>query len=122
MTESKEYYLASVEHGLVLSYKANGQPSGVSLQFKGDQDKEQKWTIESGDQPNRIALKCSATGRYLNTQEVCSGRHECVQYLGRELIQLIWVPREKTGAKCFSAKSNGGSMTGTTSLRPLLFD
>lgn len=72
MTASKEFYIVSVANGQVLSQQPTGSPSALTAQYKGDQDKQQKWTVESGDEPNVVALKCTATGQYLNTKEVCS--------------------------------------------------
>lgn len=66
MEPGKEFYLASVSYGQVLSYQAKGVPSTLTAQVKGDQDKPQKWTVEVGEQPNIVALKNSATGTYLH--------------------------------------------------------
>jgi hypothetical protein len=66
---SKTFYLASVSNGHVLAHQENGRPSGVVAENKGDRGDEQKWTIEYGDEPNTIALKCAANGKYLHCFE-----------------------------------------------------
>ena len=66
---SKTFYLASVSNGHVLAQQENGRPSGVVVENRGDRGDEQKWTIEHGDEPNTIALKCAANGKYLHCYE-----------------------------------------------------
>jgi hypothetical protein len=39
------------------------------VENKGDRGDEQKWTIEYGDEPNTIALKCAANDKYLHCFE-----------------------------------------------------
>lgn len=66
MAEGKAFYLTSVAAGLVLAHSPNGNPSGVVAQNEGDQDQAQKWTVEYGDQPDTIALRCCGNGEYLH--------------------------------------------------------
>jgi hypothetical protein len=63
------FYLASVSNGHVLAHQENGRPSGVVVENKGDRGDEQKWTIEYGDEPNTVALKCAANDKYLHCFE-----------------------------------------------------
>ncbi|KAM0713459.1 hypothetical protein Q7P37_010421 [Cladosporium fusiforme] len=69
MSDSKTFYISSVSNGHVLAHKADGRPSGVVAENKGDRGQEQNWTIEYGDEPNTIALKNAASGTYLHCQE-----------------------------------------------------
>lgn len=69
MDSSKTFYLASVSNGHVLAHQENARPSGVVVENKGDRDDEQKWTVEYGDEPNTVALKCAANGKYLHCFE-----------------------------------------------------
>lgn len=66
MADSKAFYITSVTHGFVLAKQNNNSPTGVVVENKGDQGDEEKWTIEAGDEPNVIALKCAANGEYLH--------------------------------------------------------
>jgi hypothetical protein len=61
------YYFTAVAYGHVLAYKEDNSPSGVVFKSKdGDRD-EEKWTVEYGEEPNTIALRCVANGKYLNS-------------------------------------------------------
>jgi hypothetical protein len=66
---STAFYLASVSNGHVLAHQENSRPSGVVVENKGDRGNEQKWTVEYGDEPNTIALKCAANDKYLHCFE-----------------------------------------------------
>ena len=66
---SRTFYLASVSNGHVLAHQENNRPSGVVVENKGDRSNEQKWTVEYGDDPNTIALKCAANDKYLHCFE-----------------------------------------------------
>lgn len=66
---SATFYLASVSNGHVLAHQENSRPSGVVVENKGDRGDEQKWTVEYGDEPNTIALKCAANDKYLHCFE-----------------------------------------------------
>jgi hypothetical protein len=63
MADSTTYYLAGVGTGQVLTYK---DPSGLVFENKGDHDDEEKWTVEYGDEPNVVALRNVASGKYIN--------------------------------------------------------
>jgi hypothetical protein len=60
------YYLVGVGTGHVLAQNKEGKPTGVVLENKGDHDDEQKWTVERGDEPDVVALKSVANGKYMN--------------------------------------------------------
>jgi hypothetical protein len=62
---NKAFYVTSVANGHVLANKSDGRPSDVVVENKGDQSDAEKWTIEASDEPNKIALKNAANGRYL---------------------------------------------------------
>jgi hypothetical protein len=62
---NKAFYITSVSNGHVLANKSDGRPSDVVVENKGDQSDAEKWTIEASDEPNKIALKNAANGRYL---------------------------------------------------------
>lgn len=66
MGESGPFYLTSVSNGHVLARSPNGQPSGVVVQNRGDQDQPQQWMIEQGDEPDVIALRCLSNDQYLH--------------------------------------------------------
>ncbi|GAB7327356.1 hypothetical protein MBLNU13_g11229t1 [Cladosporium sp. NU13] len=66
---STTFYLASVSNGHVLAHQENSRPSGVVVENKGDRSDEQKWTVEYGDEPDTIALKCAANDKYLHCFE-----------------------------------------------------
>ena len=66
MGESGPFYLTSVSNGHVLAQSPNGQPSGVVVQNRGDQDKPQQWMIEQGDEHDIIALRCLSNDQYLH--------------------------------------------------------
>ena len=66
---SATFYLGSVSNGHVLAHQENSRPSGVVVENKGDRGDEQKWTVEYGDEPNTIALKCAANDKYLHCFE-----------------------------------------------------
>ena len=68
-SSSTTFYLASVSNGHVLAHQENSRPSGVVVENKGDRGDEQKWTIEYGDEPNTVALKCVANDKYLHCFE-----------------------------------------------------
>jgi hypothetical protein len=64
------YYLVGVTTGHVLAQNTGDQQSsGVVLENKGEHDDEQKWTVEFGDRPDVVALKCVANGKYMNAPE-----------------------------------------------------
>jgi len=65
----RTFYLASVSNGHVLAHQENSRPSGVVVENKGDRGDEQMWTVEYGDEPNTIALKNAANGKYLHCFE-----------------------------------------------------
>lgn len=66
MSEEKAYYLVSPSFGLVLAESWDGQPSGVVAQQRDNMQQYQQWTIEYGDEPNTIALRCCDGGNYLH--------------------------------------------------------
>jgi hypothetical protein len=66
---SRTFYLASVSNGHVLAHQENSRPSGVVVENRGDRDNEQKWTVEYGEEPDIIALKCAANDKYLHCFE-----------------------------------------------------
>jgi hypothetical protein len=63
MADSATFYLAGVGTGQVLTHK---DPSGLVFENKGDHEDEEKWTVESGDEPNVVALRNVASGKYIN--------------------------------------------------------
>ncbi|KAL1587724.1 hypothetical protein WHR41_03549 [Cladosporium halotolerans] len=65
-SSNKPFYITSVSNGHVLSNQANGSPSGVVAENRGDQGDEEKWTLEAGDEPNVVALKNASNGKYLH--------------------------------------------------------
>jgi hypothetical protein len=68
-TNPQTFYLASVSNGHVLAHQDTNRPSGVVVENAGDRSAEQKWTVEHGDEPNVIALKCAANDKYLHCFE-----------------------------------------------------
>jgi hypothetical protein len=52
-------------------------PAASSSRTKGDHDDEQKRTVEFGDEPDLVALKCVANGKYMNSLE--GGKNEGVK-------------------------------------------
>lgn len=84
------YYLVSVGTGHVLAQNKGGHhPSGVVLENKGDHDDEQKWTVEFGDRPGVVALKCVANGKYMNSPEGSSQA-----YVGLGDKQWWWISND----------------------------
>jgi hypothetical protein len=69
MTSPKTFYLVSACQGHVLAYKEKGQ-SGVVAENRGDQGDEEKWFVEQGDEPDVVAFRCAANGKYLNADPV----------------------------------------------------
>lgn len=63
------YYLVGIGTGHVLAQNKGARSCGVVLENKGEHDDEQKWTVEFGDEPDVIALKCVANGEYMNSPE-----------------------------------------------------
>jgi hypothetical protein len=63
MADSTTYYLAGVGTGQVLTHK---DPSRLVFENKGEHDDEEKWTVEHGDEPNVVALRNVASGKYIN--------------------------------------------------------
>jgi hypothetical protein len=63
---NKAFFVTSVSNGHVLANRADGRPSGVVAENKGDQGDAEKWTIEAGDEANQVALKNAANGQYLH--------------------------------------------------------
>jgi hypothetical protein len=60
---SNAFYFTATRNPGVLSYKEDKRPRVL---FKwNDEGAEQKWDIEIGDEPNVVALKCVAAGKYL---------------------------------------------------------
>lgn len=68
MTDSNAVCLLSLIKNHALAYQASGRPSVVALESKGDHDEEQKWAIETGDEPNTVAIKYLADGKYLHAE------------------------------------------------------
>ena len=61
------YHLVGIGTGHVLAVR---KESGlVVLENKGEQDDEQKWTVEFGDEPDLVALKSVANGKYMWSRE-----------------------------------------------------
>jgi hypothetical protein len=54
--------------GHVLAYQENGKPSGAAMEYRGDRDGEQKWILETGNEPSIVALKCVANNKYLRAE------------------------------------------------------
>jgi hypothetical protein len=69
LESSSTFYLTSVHDGYVLAHQENGDPSGVVAMNKGERDGEQKWTIERSDEPNIMAFRNVASGKYLHCFE-----------------------------------------------------
>lgn len=63
---NKAFYVTSVSNGHVLANQANGRPSGVVAENKGQQGDEEKWTMEAGSEPNVVALRSASNGKYLH--------------------------------------------------------
>jgi hypothetical protein len=61
---SETFYFTATKHSGVLSHKANNYPSVVVFKYN-DKREEEKWDIVYGDEPDTIALKCVAVGKYL---------------------------------------------------------
>ena len=38
------------------------------MEHKGDRNEEQKWILETGDEPDTIALRCAANDEYLRAE------------------------------------------------------
>jgi hypothetical protein len=68
MDNTKAICMIHLIQGHTLAYQESGRPSGAALEYRGDHDKEQKWMIEAGDEPNMVALKCVANGKYLHAE------------------------------------------------------
>jgi hypothetical protein len=62
----KTFYVTGVAHGSVLAQEGPHKSDRVVMESKGRHGDEQKWTIEYGDEPNVIALKCAGNGKYLH--------------------------------------------------------
>jgi len=71
------YYLVGIGTGHVLAHYKEDLSRGIVLENKGDHDDEQKWTVEFGDEPDLVALKCVANGKYMNSLE--GGKNEGVK-------------------------------------------
>jgi hypothetical protein len=63
------YYLVGIGTGHVLAHYAEDKTRGIVLENKGDHGDEQKWTVEFGDEPDLVALKCVANGKYMSSLE-----------------------------------------------------
>jgi hypothetical protein len=70
MASSKTFYVTSVRCGYILAQQESGSPSGVVLQNRDKFNDEHKWTVEQGNEPNIIALRSVANGRYMSCPQV----------------------------------------------------
>jgi hypothetical protein len=68
MGDSKAIYIVQLMRGHVLAYQENGKPSGAAMECRGDRDGEQKWILETGNEPSIVALRCVANDRYLRAE------------------------------------------------------
>jgi hypothetical protein len=64
------YYLVGIGTGHVLAKNTKEKSGRIVLENKGEEDDEQKWTVEFGDEPDLVALKCVADGKYMNSPEI----------------------------------------------------
>ena len=64
------YYLVGIGTGHVLAKNMKDKSGHVVLENKGENDDEQKWTVEFGDEPDLVALKCVADGKYMISPEI----------------------------------------------------
>jgi hypothetical protein len=66
MTEPKPVYLVNNWKGRVATQHQRAKSSAVVVHNAGAKGDEQKWILESGEEPHTIALKCVANGEYLH--------------------------------------------------------
>jgi hypothetical protein len=71
------YYLVGIGTVHALAHYKEDLSRGIVLENKGDHDDEQKWTVEFGDEPDLVALKCVANGKYINSLK--GGKNEGVK-------------------------------------------
>jgi hypothetical protein len=67
MSNPKTVYLVSACQGHVLAHAEKGR-SGVVAENRGCQGDEEKWVVEQGDEPDVVAFRCAANGKYLNAE------------------------------------------------------
>jgi hypothetical protein len=72
--DSKLMHLSAVRDGYVLTYREKGNHALV-VSLAGDNGNDEKWIVEYGNEPNTVALKCAANGKYLTG--VRKHRGEC---------------------------------------------
>jgi hypothetical protein len=89
MEAPKTFYVTSVNQGFPLTLKKSGSPSGAVVTNTGDYNDTHEWSVEHcdeqqiatirrsatvkpGDEPNVVALKSIANGKYL----FCSGNQD----------------------------------------------
>lgn len=65
MATLRTFYVVSIKFGNVLSLPPRASSTHVVLERKGKRNDEQKWTVEKGDEPDLVALKNVANGKYL---------------------------------------------------------
>jgi len=70
MTNPTTFYVTGVHDGLVLTQQDRDDGSRPVMEHWGEHDTEQKWTVEQGDEPDVIALKSVANGKYLHCPEI----------------------------------------------------
>lgn len=69
MDGPRTFYLYVAHRHYVLTYQKRGLPSGVVVEPKGRRNDEQKWTVEYGDEPDTIALRNVANGKYMRSDK-----------------------------------------------------
>lgn len=65
MSSPKPVYLVNTWKSRVVTQHEKNYPSGVVLEHGGFKDAEQKWIPEFGEEPDTVALKSVANGKYL---------------------------------------------------------
>jgi hypothetical protein len=93
--EPKTFYLSNVNKGYVLAFKDKGSYGHeIVIENAGVHDAEQKWTVDYGDEPDTIALKNVATGKYLRCLELKTGGDVAIgdKYWWKTSVAELTVP------------------------------
>ena len=82
-SEAKAYHIVSVSGGYQLAHRPipPNRKHYIGVQDADATDKAQQWSIEYGDKPDVIALRCCSNGQYLRTD---TGNNWAVPYTGEK--------------------------------------
>jgi hypothetical protein len=73
MSSPKPMFVSMLRDGFVMTYR-DDESDKIRVGHAGDRGDNDKWILETGEEPNTVALKCVANGKYLTGERKHYGK------------------------------------------------